>query len=338
MEIEILVRQGKSIRAIAQQMNISRNTVRRYLRDEDAKQKKRADRPTHKLEPYKDFIKQRIAAAAPIWLPATVLFEQIKAQGYQGGITRLRMFISSLRPKPPTDPLVRFETLPGEQMQCDWIVFRRGQHPLSAFVATLGYSRASYVEFVTNEQLPTLLRCHENAFAFFGGVTSHVLYDNMKTVVIERNAYGKGKHKFQQAFLDFSKHYGFMPRLCQPYRAKTKGKVERFNRYLRHSFYNPMAVDYQQQRLFLDADAANQSVRIWLRDTANSRVHATTKLIPAQQLLIEQQRLNSLPPPYCGQLIQPARVDPPLPEWTHALRTPLQHELAVYEQLLMESR
>jgi hypothetical protein len=99
-----------------------------------------------------------------------------------------------------------------------------------------------------------------------------------------------------------------------------------------------MAVDYQQQRLFLDADAANQSVRIWLRDTANSRVHATTKLIPAQQLLIEQQRLNSLPPPYCGQLIQPARVDPPLPEWAHALRTPLQHELAVYEQLLMESR
>jgi transposase len=106
---------------------------------------------------------------------------------------------------------------------------------------TLGWSRATYVEFVTDERLETQLGCHERAFYFFGGVPREVLYDNMRTVVTDRDRYGPGLHRYNRTFLDFAHHHGFVPRLCRPYRAKTEGKVERFIRYLRASFYVPLA-------------------------------------------------------------------------------------------------
>lgn len=219
MEIKVLARQGLSIREISRQLRVSRNTVRRYLRDiEAARRKPRPPRP-HKLDPYRAYLEQRLRAAQPAWLPATVLYREIALLGYRGGLSRLRQFMRGLRPVRPAEPVVRFETPPGQQMQCDWIVFRRGREPLSAFVATLGWSRASYVEFVTDERLETLLACHEGAFEWFEGVPREVLYDNMKTVVLERDAYGPGEHRFQPAFLDFAGHHGFVPRLCRPYRA-----------------------------------------------------------------------------------------------------------------------
>jgi transposase len=138
-----------------------------------------------------------------------------------------------IRPRPKDEPLIRFETAPGEQMQVDFVVFRRGGQRLFAFVATLGYSRMSFVRFVEDESWPTLRACLEAAFGYFGGVPREVLFDNMKTVVLERNAYGRGRHRLHPGLLALSRDLGFAVRLCRPYRAKTKGKVERFNRYLR---------------------------------------------------------------------------------------------------------
>ena len=109
-------------------------------------------------------------------------------------------------------------------MQVDWMVVRRGKAPLSAFVATLGYSRASYVEFVSCERFEVLRRCHEHAFEFFGGVPREVLYDNMRIVVTERDAYGPGQHRFHPALWDMARHFGFRPKLCRPYRAKPRAK------------------------------------------------------------------------------------------------------------------
>jgi transposase len=106
-------------------------------------------------------------------------------------------------------------------------------------------SRAAYIEFCEDERLETLIR-YENAFAAFGGVPREVLYDNMKTVVLERNAYGAGQHRFHPGFLDYAGHAGFLPRLCRPYRAKTKGKVERFIRYVKGSFWVPFAASMKQ--------------------------------------------------------------------------------------------
>ena len=130
----------------------------------------------------------------------------------------LKMFVASLRPKEPAAPIIRFETEPGEQMQVDWAVIRRGSNRLSVFVAALGWSRASYVEFVTDERVETLIAAHENAFLAFSGVPQEVLYDNMRTVVVERHGYGRGRHRFHPGFLDFARHCGFRHRASRAVR------------------------------------------------------------------------------------------------------------------------
>ncbi|HLH72563.1 MAG TPA: IS21 family transposase [Chloroflexota bacterium] len=327
MEIRVLRRQGKSIREIARLLDVSRNTVRRYLRSDGLPRYEREARPS-KLDPYKQYIEERVKTAAPDWIPATVLLRELKTLGYTGGYSILKDRLATLRPLAKPEPLIRFETEPGRQMQCDFATIRRGRDRLSAFIATLGWSRAAYVEFVIDERLETLLGCHEHAFYFFGGVPREVLYDNMRTVVTDRDHYGPGLHQYNRTFLDFAHHYGFVPRLCRPYRPKTKGKVERFIGYLRASFYVPLASQLSPERLTVDRDTANARVGTWLREVANARVHATTGEVPSVRLELERERLQPMQSPWPG-LIQPARLKPATP-------APLgyQHSLRVYEELL----
>jgi transposase len=168
-----------------------------------------------------------------------VLYREIRERGYDGGETRVKQFVRGLVPAALPEPVVRFETAPGHQMQADWATVGRGGDKLKVFIATLGWSRAAYVEFCDDEKVETLIQAHDNALLAFGGVPIEVLYDNMRTVVIERNTYGRGAHRFHAGFLDYARHAGFLPRLCQPYRAQTKGKVERFIGYLKRSFWVP---------------------------------------------------------------------------------------------------
>src|SRR5438270_10182772 len=150
LEIRVLHRHGKGIREIARATGSSRNTVRRYLRDESAaRYKPRPPRAT-KLDPFRDYVVDRLKSAAPEWIPASVLLGELRERGYTGGYTMLKGLVASLKPKGAAAPIVRFETAPGEQMQVDWAVIRRGTNRLSVFVATLGWSRASYVEFVSD--------------------------------------------------------------------------------------------------------------------------------------------------------------------------------------------
>jgi transposase len=325
LEIRVLHRHGKSIREIAREMRVSRNTVRRYLRDEEAERyKPRPSRQT-KLDPFKSYIRERLAAAAPERIPGSVLLTELRERGYSGGYTMLKVFVASLKPPAAAEPVIRFETEPGEQMQVDWAVIRRGENRLSVFVATLGWSRAAYVEFVTDERVETLIEAHENAFLAFGGTPREVLYDNMRTVVLERHGYGRGRHRFHPGFLDFARHCGFRPRLCAPYRAQTKGKVERFIRYLRQSFYVPLASRLSQEGLVVDRETANLAVKRWLHEVANARVHGTTGEVPTERLAIERTRLQPVPTLYGGRSVR-------------ALQTPkqvpivgLQHPLSVYD-------
>ena len=141
-------------------------------------------------------LRTRQESAKPLWIPATVLLREIAERGYLGGQTQLCAFLRTLKPLQAADPVVRFETAPGEQLQVDWVEFRKGANPLYAFCATLGYSRASYVEFLSDMKVQTLVSCHERAFAAFGGVPRRVLYDNMKTVVLERDSHGEGMHRY----------------------------------------------------------------------------------------------------------------------------------------------
>ena len=327
VEIRVLRRQGKSIREVARVLEVSRNTVRRYLRGEGLPRYERELRPS-KLDPYKHYIAKRVKAAAPEWIPATVLLRELRGRGYPGGISILKNHLATLKPVATPEPLIRFETEPGWQMQVDFATIRRRRDWLSVFIATLGWSRAAYVEFVTDERLETLLGCHERAFYYFGGIPREVLYDNMRTVVSDRDRYGPGLHRYNPTFLDFAHHHGFVPRLCRPYRAKTKGKVERFIRYLRASFYVPLASQLSPEGLMVDRDTANARVGAWLREVANARVHATTDEVPWARLEQERERLQPIPAPWPGA-IQSADARRPAP-----LPRGYQHSLRVYEELI----
>ncbi len=331
VEISILRRQGYSIRGIARELGFSRNTVREYLRT-GKKPVYSARRPRKtKVDAFKAYITARVKAAHPDWIPATVIHREIQERGYQGSVRTLRNYLVELKPAAKQDPVVRFETEPGQQMQVDWASFRRGKEPLSAFVASLGWSRHNYVEFVTNERFETLKTCHENAFTYFQGVPLEVLYDNMKTVILQRNAYGHGLHRFHPGLWELAKDTGFTPRLCQPYRAKTKGKVERFIGYLRYSFYIPLVAQLKQAELTLDVETANIEVLKWLRDVANVREHGTTGEQPQVRW---QQEIPSLQP---YQSKPDNLIELPVNESLTPIPfepVNLQHDLSVYETLL----
>jgi len=326
VEMRVRVKRGESIRQLAQAMGMSRNTVRRYLRGGEA-QRQASVRPS-KLDPFKEYLLERIAQARPDWIAATVLTREIAERGYEGGVGMVKAFIRAHKPVPRPDPVVRFETAPGVQMQADFVVFRRRQSPLLAFVATLGYSRASFVRFTTDEGADTVDACLVQAFEYFGGVPREVLFDNAKSVIITRDAYGVGLHRFHAGLLDLANAYGFTPRVCRPYRARTKGKVERFNRYLREGFYVPLRSRLQWAGLLLDAGTANVEVARWLREVANARVHGSTQQVPAERLIEERAAL--LPLPRSVPMLGGMAVKLAVPTPTESI----QHPLAVYRQLL----
>ena len=332
VEIHVMHRQGMSIKAIGRELGISRNTVRKYLRAAQVPAPSdRSAKPT-KLDAYRDYLNGRVEAARPDWIPATVLFDEIVALGYQGSVRTVRSYLATLKPKRREDPLVRFETPPGQQMQIDWGAFKLNGERISLFLATLGWSRFNYGEFVVNEQFETLRACHEHAFDAFGGVPTEALYDNMRTVVQQRNAYGRGLHQFHPGLKDLAHHYTFMPRLCRPYRAKTKGKVERSIGYIRRSFFLPLVSRYQQLQQPLDLDALNLEFARWLAMTANARVHGTTGEVPSERLVQEREALQSLPPSlFTGE---PRAVAPDRALSNAFPIEPLQHPLSVYEDLL----
>lgn len=152
--------------------------MRRYLRDEQAaRYKQREPRPT-KLDPFKSYLLERVVAARPHWIPATVLLRELREAGYEGGISQLKAFLAPCKRAEP-EPVVRFETPPGKQMQADFTVIRRGRTPLLALVATLGYSRASFVRFTAGEDAATLCECLREAFVYFGGTPEQVLFDSL---------------------------------------------------------------------------------------------------------------------------------------------------------------
>lgn len=329
VEIHVLHRQGMSIRGLAKELKISRNTARRYLRDM-AKTPcyKQREARVSKLDAFKPYLRERIAAAKPDWIPATVLCREIQAQGYQGKDGILKRYIRQFKPK-KDDPVVRFETLPGLQLQVDFTVIRQGHCKLKAFVATLGYSRASYVRFSEYERQEDWLAGIEGALHYFGGVPREMLFDNAKCVMIERNAFGEGRHRWNASLLAMARDYGFRLRACRPYRAKTKGKVERFNGYLKGSFITPLAASLKQAGLALDVDIANAQVGPWLANIAHQRIHGTTGEKP--QTLLDKEQRSLMPLPYLHESVNQTKPR------SHRQALPIesiQHPLSIYDQLL----
>ena len=313
--------------AIAREMGMARNTVRRYLRKQrTARYGPRSPRPC-KLDAYKAFLQERVQQARPDWIPATVLLREIQA-------ARLwRRDQSAQGLSSPAEghqhPILWCALRPSPAGRCRRIsrVIRRGRDRLSAFVATLGYSRATFVRFTEQEDFAVWRGCLQAAFEYFGGVPQEVLFDNAKPVIIERDLYGPGQHRWHAGMLQFARDVGFQLRVCRPYRARTKGKVERFNGYLKRSFLVPLAATLKAGGLRLDVETANREVLHWLSQVANVRVHATTRERPSVRLPIEQAKLSALPLCSHGVSVSGNRA--------HIIPVEsLQHPLSTYQALL----
>jgi len=284
LSLHDLRRDGASIREIARQTGFARNTVRKWLEvaESTAHDPRRAVRPS-KLEPYHQFIITQMSEGIT---NSRRILRQLRLCGYTGGITILKDFMQPWRRTYPSQATLRFETAPGEQAQVDFGTFsyRDGEvlRHLYAFAMVLSYSRLLYVEFVEHQDLRTLAACHRRAFEYLGGVPRKVLYDNMKACVTGRDA--ENRPIWNRAFLDMADLFGFAPTACWPYRAKTKGKVERSIKYLRQNFW-PVR--------FVDLEDLNCQVQTWLQTVANVRLHGTTNERPVDRARLEQ--LASLP-------------------------------------------
>ena len=273
MELKILNKQGQSMKAIARVSGAARNTVRKYVRDNVSNTRKpRASR----LDPHRDWLIARLAQSPGI--PATVLQRELHERGCVIGGARLRDVVATLRPKATAMPVVRFETAPGVQAQVDFATLSFGAFSFKLFIAVLGYSRWMFALFVPDERVESLREGHITFFDRLGGVPQKILYDNPKTVVIERDPSVNKKHRFHPALWELVGHYGFAPGLCKPYRPQTKGKVERMVRYVRENFFLPTVTRLIAQQQTLTLTLLNAELNRWLTEVANVRVHRNPTL------------------------------------------------------------
>ena len=287
--IHTLHKQGHSIRAISKILNLNRRTISKRLQEAELQPYKKIEY-TSKLEPYKKYIISRVQKAFPDKIPSTVIYEEIKKYGYGGKIRIIQTFLKNHISYKPKEEVIRFETEPAYQGQVDWTFIRTGKNPLYGFVMVLGFSRMAFVYFTDNMRQETWQDCHVKAFEYFGGVPRTLLYDNLKSVVIKRDKYGKNQHGFNHDFLDFSKD-NFIPKLCKVYRAQTKGKVERFNLYLKRNFYIPLKSALKGSDIPITTDLLNNKLFSWL-EMANSRIHDTTKKKPIELFKEEKPLLE----------------------------------------------
>ena len=274
MRLKYYLDQGVSKAELSRRFGVSRRTIHYWIktgqldRDLAAGKTRQAHRPrrTHKLDPYKGIIDDRLGEFPK--LSAKRLFEEVRAAGYPGGYTRVYDYVRTVRPREPVEPVVRFETPPGRQGQVDFGTFTLPWGRRHALLVVLGHSRLLWLRFYPRQTMAVLIDGLESAFSHFGGVPQELLFDQMRSVVLSDDRTGGGKLVLNAEFLRFAAHWGFMPRSCRPYRAKTKGKVERPIRYLRDNYF--------YGRTFVnDADLNEQAAR-WLDDTANVRRHGTT--------------------------------------------------------------
>ena len=247
---------------IARDLGVHHETVRRAI---EADRFVRADavvRPSM-LDPYRAFFADTLERHPD--LRATRLFEMAKDRGYAGSVVQLRRYVRAVRPGPRAEAYLKLSTLPGEQAQVDWGHFGKmrvghAERALSCFVMVLSWSRAIYARFTFDQTMESFLRGHVEAFGALRGVPRTILYDNLKSVVLER----AGDHiRFNENILLLAGHYHFAPKPCAPYRGNEKGKVERTIQYLRHGFF--------AARRFTSLQDLNAQLAKWVERNAQAR-------------------------------------------------------------------
>jgi transposase len=247
---------------IASELGIHHSAVTRLLRAEGLAPHPKRARPTM-IAPFLPFVEQTLERHP--MLCASRLYRMVKERGYPGSEDHFREHIARLRPRPRVEAFLRLRTLPGEQAQIDWAHFGhlqvgRAKRPLWAFVMALSYSRRLFVRFFLSAAMPSFLRGHVEAFGAFGGVARVLLYDNLKSAVLERAG---DVIRFHPTLLALCGHYRYEPRPCAPARGNEKGRVERAIQYLRTAFF--------AARSFASLDALNQQALAWTEAEAGER-------------------------------------------------------------------
>ena len=252
------------IGTIAAQLGLHRETVRAAVEHETGGVRRGVCRPSA-LDPYLPFIRDTLARYPR--LRATRIHEMVRQRGYPGSVIQVRRLVRRLRPETTPTVYRRVVTLVGEQAQVDWGTFGkvrigRGTRAVSGFVMVLGYSRALAALFTLDQTLESFLRGHVDAFEALGGVARNLVYDNLRSAVLDRRGSAVA---FHPRLLDLAGHYHFAPRPCTPGRGNEKGKIERQIQYLRHAFF--------AARPFRDLDDLNAQFQRWRHDVAHRRRH-----------------------------------------------------------------
>jgi len=287
-QIQQMYSEGRTIAGIARQSGLDRKTVRACIRKAQWTPYRREPAEATLLSAHAAWLTER---APQVRYSARILFQELRAtRGYTGGYDTVKNAVRPLRAQAALEALTqcRFETAPGEQAQVDWgqtrVRLATGLTEIHIFVLTLGYSRRAYAEGFEHERIGSLLSAHEHAFAHFGGRTAEILYDRMRTVVLGTE---DGRARWNPTFEAFARHWGFEPRLCRPYRAKTKGKVESGVKYVKGNFL--------PGRSFRDLADFNEQLTAWLAEVADVRVHGTTHQRPIERFAEEAATLAPTP-------------------------------------------
>jgi transposase len=285
---------------IARQLHVHRDVVRRVI-DHDAAScviagavapvpslpSPRPLRPS-RVDPYRPFITQTLAKYPT--LTAARLYVMVTERGYVGCTSHLRHLVSGMRPRPVAEAYLRLRTLPGEQAQMDWghfghLQIGRARRPLMAFVMVLSYSRRIFLRFFLDARTDSFLRGHVEAFAAFGGTSRVVLYDNLKSAVLERQG---DAIRFNPSLLALAGHYRFEPRPVAVARGNEKGRVERSIRYIRDNFF--------AARAFTDLADLNAQAHVWCEgQAAERRWPEDGQLTVRQAVDAERSSLLALP-------------------------------------------
>ncbi len=296
-EIHRLHQQGLSARQIARQLKLGRRTVRHWLKRDHFAARPPVPR-TSKLDLWKGEI-VRLLSLHPY--SAQQLFQQLQPRGYQGSYSILKRFVRQVRPKPQA-AFLTLHFAPGECAQVDWgsaglMQVGSTRRRVSFFVMVLCYSRRLYVEFTLSEKLEHWLACHQNAFAYFTGVSRQVMVDNCKVAVLAHPL--GGPPTFHPRYLDFARHYGFQIKACGPRQAHEKGRIERNVGYVKQNFLAGLEL--------VNLSALNAAARQWLDTVANVRLHGETHRQPIE--LFAEEKLQPLHPhPYGAARIEDLRA------------------------------
>jgi transposase len=283
MNVRDLKQQGWSVSAIAEQLDLDRKTVRKYLLEQPQPYKRDHPAPC-KIDPYRPYLRERWENGVH---NASKLLEEVRGRGYAGGYSQLKLVVAPWREEHRERAFVRFETEPGVQSQMDWGHFGNWDgRRLYGFALTLSYSRMRFVEFTQQQDIHHLLNCMVHAFQYFEGVTERVLTDRMKTVLIDETG---GELHFNTKFLQFAAYYGFVPQVCRPYRPETKGKIESTIRFVKQNLWPGIHFD--------SLTDLNQQARAWM-EKVNHQMHSTTREVPYDRLAKEQLLLIHEQPPY----------------------------------------